>query len=172
MEKDQDYKMGRTSSEHIDDLMLKIEVSLDDMNPEFFGYIMDELYSLGVNDVYIQQVIMKKNRPGQILNILCQEEIKDKIIKFLFMETTTLGIRYAPYMVHRLERKFISVKTNWGNIDVKLGILSGEIVQISPEYTQCEVIARENKIPLKIVYDVAKEMGYQAVNKRNTDNLV
>lgn len=171
MEKDLNFKMGRISSEHIDELMLKIEVSLDDMNPEFYGYIIDQLYNLGVNDVYIQQVIMKKNRPGQILNILCQQEIKDEIIKFLFMETTTLGVRYTPYTVHRLERTFISVKTNWGNIDVKLGILSGEVVQISPEYSQCEIIARRNKVPLKKVYDVAKEMAYKIVNTRNDDSL-
>ncbi len=164
MEKDKEFKMGRMTSEHVDNLMLKIEVSLDDMNPEFYGYIMDELFNLGINDVYIQQVIMKKNRPGQILNILCQEEIKDEVVNFLFKETTTLGIRYTPYTVYRLERKFISVKTEWGNIDVKLGVLGGEVVQISPEYSQCEVIARQNKIPLKKVYDIAKEKGYQVVN--------
>ena len=145
MMKNDEFIMGRTTSEHIDNLMLKIEVSLDDMNPEFYGYIFEGLFNLGANDVYIQQVIMKNNRPGQILNVLIQHEIKDLVVNFIFRETTTLGIRYTPYTVHRLERNFISVTTEWGDIDVKIGIFQGDIVQVSPEYKQCELIAKKIK---------------------------
>lgn len=146
--------------EHIDDQMLKIEVTLDDMNPEFYGYIMDELFKLGVNDVYIDQIIMKKNRPGQVLNVLCSKKIKDEIVSFLFKETTTLGIRYTPYTVHRLERDFVAIQTEWGTIDVKIGIYKGEIVQIAPEYDQCVKIARLKNVPVKYVYESTKTKAF------------
>lgn len=147
--------------EHIDDKMVKLEVNLDDMNPEFYGYILDKLFELGVNDAYIEQIIMKKNRPGQVLNVLCSTQSKDSIISFLFAETTTLGVRYTPYVVHRLEREFILVKTDWGEVTVKVGYHNGEIVQIAPEYDECVEIAKKHNIPLKFVYDTVKSKGYE-----------
>ncbi|WP_255421834.1 nickel insertion protein [Tepidibacillus sp. HK-1] len=153
--------MKNNLNEHIDKQMVKIEVSLDDMNPEFYGYIMEQLFSMGVNDVYIVQVIMKKNRPGQVLHILCREEIREKVMDFLFLETTTLGIRYTPYTVHRLERTFIEVETEWGKCTVKIGKREGKIVQIAPEYEECVRLAKEHQVPIKWVYDLVKEKGYQ-----------
>lgn len=160
-DKQQNFLVGREQSEHIDQQMVKIEVSIDDMNPEFYGYQTEQLFDIGANDVYIEQVIMKKNRPAQVLNILCQEEIKDRIVSFLFKETTTLGIRYTPYTVHRLEREFISVNTEWGKTKIKVGRYRGEVVQFAPEYEQCVDIAKKYKLPLKFVYDTVKEKGYQ-----------
>lgn len=160
-----DKNFSENFLEHIDDRMLKIEVTLDDMNPEFYGYIMDKLLELGANDVYIEQIIMKKNRPGQVLNVLCSKEIKDEVVSFLFKETTTLGIRYTPYTVHRLERDFAAIETKWGSVDVKIGIFKGEIVQIAPEYDQCVKIAKLNKVPLKFVYESAKAKAYSKLLK-------
>lgn len=154
--------------EHIDDKMVKLEVNLDDMNPEFYGYILDNLFELGVNDAYIVQVIMKKNRPGQVLNILCTEQIKDSVISFLFKETTTLGVRYTPYIVHRLEREFIKVNTEWGEAIIKVGYHQGVIVQIAPEYDKCIEIAKKYDVPLKLVYDSIKSKGYDQLNIRGT----
>lgn len=151
-EMDKKGTLGRNNTEHLDYKMIKMEISLDDMNPEFYGYIIEKLFDLGVNDAYVDQVIMKKNRPGQILHILLQEEIKEKITTFLFEETTTLGIRYSPVTVHRLEREFISVETKWGRIQVKVGKHKGRVVQYAPEYRQCIDIAKKHNIPLKEVY--------------------
>ncbi|MFV9511584.1 nickel insertion protein [Tepidibacillus sp. LV47] len=158
--------MKNHSSEHIDDQMIKIEVTIDDMNPEFYGYIMEGLFALGVNDVYIQPVIMKKNRPGQVLNVLCSNKMREKVIDFLFQETTTLGIRYTPYTVYRLEREFIKVETKWGECTVKIGKRQGKVVQVAPEYEKCVALAKENQVPLKWVYDQAKEKGYQWVKEQ------
>ncbi|TCS83096.1 nickel insertion protein [Tepidibacillus fermentans] len=158
--------MKYNSDEHIDDQMIKIEVSLDDMNPEFYGYLMEQLFKFGVNDVYIVQVIMKKNRPGQVLHVLCREEIREKVMDFIFQETTTLGIRYTPYTVHRLEREFIEVETEWGKCTVKIGKRAGKIVQFAPEYEDCMQLAKEHQVPLKWVYDQAKEKGYQWLNEQ------
>jgi len=151
--------------EHIDDKMVKLEVNLDDMNPEFYGYVLDNLFELGVNDAYIEQVIMKKNRPGQVLNVLCSEQNKDRIISFLFAETTTLGVRYTSYIVHRLEREFMQVNTDWGQATVKVGYHNGGIVQVAPEYDECVEIAKKYGVPLKLVYDTIKTKGYEKVKQ-------
>lgn len=138
--------------EHIDENMIKIEVNLDDISSEWLGFVMDKLFEQGANDVYYSSIHMKKNRPGILLQILCQVHRLDEMKNILFNETTTLGIRYYPLQVHRLGRRFISVSTKWGNITVKEGIFNGDVVQRSPEYEECRKIALQNQVPLKMVY--------------------
>jgi len=151
------------NKEHVDEQISMVEATIDDMNPEFYGYIMGQLFDLGANDVYIEQVLMKKNRPGQVLHVICSEEIREKIMDLLFLETTTLGVRYTPYIVHRLEREWIEVKTVWGECRVKVGKRKGNVVQISPEYEDCVKLAKKNQVPLKMVYDQAKRLGVELI---------
>ncbi|MED4205987.1 nickel insertion protein [Neobacillus mesonae] len=141
------------NGEHIDDQMVKIEVNLDDIPGEWLGYVMDLLFEAGANDVFYTPIYMKKNRPGILLQLLCSLENLNKMKEILFRETTTLGVRYYPLTVHRLERKFLKVATEWGAITVKQGMLNGQIVQTAPEFEECKQIARTHSIPLKKVYE-------------------
>lgn len=139
--------------EHTDDQMMKVEVNLDDISGEWLGYVMDILLEAGANDVFYTPIYMKKNRPGILLQLLCAQEDLNKIQKILIQETTTLGIRYYPLTVHRMERKFIQVETEWGPVRVKQGISDGEIFQSSPEFEDCKALARLHHIPLKKIYE-------------------
>ena len=79
--------------------------------------------------------------------------------QILFTETTTLGVRYYPLSVHRLERRFRTVTINWGTVTVKEGIYEGQVIQSSPEFEECKKIAEYHSIPLKKVYEhVWKEL--------------
>ncbi len=138
--------------EHVDDDMMKVEVNLDDIAGEIMGYVMDQLFEAGANDVFYTPIYMKKNRPGVMVQLLCDKQKLDKIKDVLFRETTTLGIRYYPVSVHRLERRFSHVTTKWGEVSVKQGTYQGEAVQASPEYEDCKRIASEHNVPLKEVY--------------------
>ncbi len=162
---DQHYKKGRSNLEHTDRAMWKIEVSLDDMNPEFFTYICLKLEEIGVNEYYLQAVYMKKNRPGQILSVICQDSVREEVVELLFTETTTLGVRYTPYNVERLAREYLSVMTEWGEVLVKIGIRNGQIVQFSPEYEECAAIAQKEKVALKNVYAQARAIAYRHLKK-------
>ncbi|MCF3944236.1 nickel insertion protein [Oceanobacillus alkalisoli] len=140
------------NEEHIDDNMFKMEVNLDDVPGEWLGYVMDRLFAAGANDCIYSPIYMKKNRPGILLQLLCSEEKLEKMKEILLTETTTLGIRYYPITVHRMERQFIKVETEWGPITVKQGLRNGEVFQSSPEYEECKEIAEKHQIPLKHVY--------------------
>lgn len=140
------------NEEHIDESMVKMEVNLDDISGEVLGYVMDLLFEAGANDVYYTPIFMKKNRPGVLLQILCSKKSLNKMKEILFKETTTLGVRYYPLTVHRMERTFTKVETKWGAVTVKLGIFNGEIVQRSPEYEECKKLAETHNLPLKKIY--------------------
>lgn len=139
--------------EHLDDQMFKMEVNLDDIPGEWLGYVMDLLFEAGANDVFYTPIYMKKNRPGILLQLLCSYKNVNKMKEILFKETTTLGLRYYPLTVHRLERMYRSVTIKWGTVTVKEGILNGQVVQRAPEFEECKSLARLHNVPLKKVYE-------------------
>lgn len=146
--------------EHLDDGMIKIEVNLDDIPGEWLGNVMDLLFDAGANDVFYTPIYMKKNRPGVLLQLLCSAQKLEKMKEILFTETTTLGVRYYPLTVHRLERNFTKVETEWGSITVKEGVFNGQVVQRAPEFEECKKISREQNVPLKKVYEqVWRKLG-------------
>ncbi|MEI3605245.1 nickel insertion protein [Pseudogracilibacillus sp. SE30717A] len=138
--------------EHIDTNMVKLEVNLDDISGEVLGYVMDLLFEAGANDVYYTPIYMKKNRPGILLQLLCSQNVLEKMKRILFTETTTLGVRYYPLTVHRMERTYTKINTEWGKVTVKLGLLHGKVVQRSPEYEDCKSLAEKHQIPLKTIF--------------------
>ncbi|WP_152655470.1 nickel insertion protein [Oceanobacillus sp. CFH 90083] len=142
------------NNEHIDDNMIKVEVNLDDISGEWLGFVMDRLFEAGANDVFYTPIYMKKNRPGILLQLLCSNQALSEMKDILLQETTTLGIRYYPITVHRMERRFIKVDTEWGPVTVKQGISKGKVFQSSPEYEDCKNIADKHHIPLKQVYEM------------------
>lgn len=150
--------------EHIDSRMIKIEVNLDDMPGEWMGHLINKLLSLGANDVYYTPIYMKKNRPGILLSVLVAEDKSDQIKDTIFQETTTFGLRYSTWNVHRLGRKFIKVNTQWGLVTVKAAVRNGQLSQISPEYEECKRIAEKENIPLKHVYhEVYCQIGKESL---------
>lgn len=146
----------RHEKEHLDENMVMIQANLDDMNPEFTSYVTERLFEQGANDVYWIPIIMKKGRPGIMLNVLTSREKLEELENVIFAETTTLGLRYVAAACHRLGRTFVEVETPWGNVSVKAGIQNGRIVQYSPEFSRCEALAKQHNVPLKGVYEAAR----------------
>ena len=130
-----------------------IETNIDDMNPEIFGFLMDRLFEDGALDVYWIPVFMKKNRPGTMIQVLCPEYCRDKVIRRILSESTSIGLRY--YYVKRVElkRESIEINTPYGMARVKQVINPDQSVRIVPEYEVCKKIAVENNIPVREVYE-------------------
>lgn len=147
------------NGEHIDHEMIKMEVNFDDISGEWLGYVMDLLFEHGALDVFYTSIYMKKNRPGTMLQLLCSQDRLDKMKEIIFSETTTLGIRYYPLTVHRLERSLEKVSTEWGMVTVKRGKYGGITVQSAPEFEECKRIAKLHNIPLKQVYEQVLKQG-------------
>lgn len=132
---------------------IQIECNIDDMNPEFFEYISDKLFIAGASDVFFSNIIMKKGRPGILLNVLCEKEIADSVKNIIFAESTSLGIRTFPFRKDTLVRNFETMKTIYGELTVKRSYYNGKEVSCKPEYEECKRIAIDKQIPLKEVYN-------------------
>jgi uncharacterized protein (TIGR00299 family) protein len=135
---------------------LMMEANIDDMNPEFYDYLMTGLLEAGAMDVFLQTIQMKKGRPAITLCVLMRPEDENKFRRQVFTETTTLGLRIYPVTKHMLPCEIITVATSLGNAKVKIARQEGKICNVAPEYEDCRRLAQENKLPLKAVYDVVR----------------
>lgn len=137
-----------------------LETNIDDMNPEFYEYIIAKLIKSGAREAFIQPVIMKKSRIGTLLNVICDEHLINKLMDIIFSETTTFGIRINRVCRVEIERKIKKVKTKYGIVHVNIGIYKGKIKTIAPEYEDYKKIAEKRNIPIKRVYEeIKKEIG-------------
>ena len=139
-----------------DERLWMLETNLDDASPQILGHVMDRVLELGALDCFFTPVQMKKNRPGVLLSVLCGRDEKEAVMKLLFTETTTLGVRSSEVARRALQRSVVRVETQYGPINVKVAHLDGRIVNEMPEFEQCRQAAIKANVPLKIVEDAAR----------------
>lgn len=128
-----------------------LECNIDDMTGETLGYVMEQLLEIGALDVYYQPVYMKKNRPGIVINLLCEISDETDCLNTLFRETTTLGVRRNIVQRVCLPREIETISTRFGDVRVKVSEWDGHF-RAEPEYEDCRRIAIELDIPLREVY--------------------
>ena len=148
--------LGETEGHATDERLWMLETNLDDASPQIIGHVMDRVLDLGALDCFLTPVQMKKNRPGVLLSVLCGPDEKEAVMKLLFMETTTLGVRSYEVSRRALQRSVVRVETQYGAIDVKVGHLDGRVVNEMPEFDQCREAAAKANVPLKVVEDAAR----------------
>jgi uncharacterized protein (DUF111 family) len=132
-----------------------LETTIDDMNPELYGYVLEQLFAEGALDAYLAPVIMKKNRPGVVLSVLCHPDHTSRLRDLLFVETTTLGIRTQRVARHRLQRQTETVTTPYGAVRVKVARWGEGSSKAAPEYEDCRAAAQAHGVPLRDVYSAA-----------------
>jgi len=152
---------GETTAETI----AVLEANLDDMNPQVFGYVMDRLLAEGALDAFGVPVQMKKNRPGTLLTVMCDPKDANKLTQLIFTETTTLGVRRREEVRRTLARRWQSVRTQWGEVRIKIASMNGAVTNYAPEYEDCRQIAAEHHVPLKTVMQEAARAYLGEVSK-------
>jgi uncharacterized protein (TIGR00299 family) protein len=133
--------------EYREENLVVLETNIDDMNPEIYEYVIEKLLKEGALDVYLTQILMKKTRPAVLLTVICEKESLEKMIRILFQETTTLGIRINNVRRIKLQREIFDLNTEFGKIKIKISEKG-----IKPEYEDCKKIAKKKNIPLREIY--------------------
>ncbi|MHB8733684.1 MAG: nickel pincer cofactor biosynthesis protein LarC [Terriglobales bacterium] len=124
-----------------------LEATVDDMNPEFFGHLVEQGLAAGALDVYAVPAQMKKSRPGLLLTLLARPADAARLTQLLLAETTTLGVRVQETERVVLERSWSQVATRFGAIRVKVAGNNAH-----PEFEDCRAAAQRHGVPLKQVY--------------------
>ena len=143
------------AGEHWDAPIAVIEANLDDMSPQIYGYFAEQALAAGALDIFSTAVQMKKNRPGQLVTLLCEPSNLKPLIDLIFRETTTIGIRTHEVRRQTLARESVPVETPLGTIRMKISRLNGTLLNAAPEYEDCRKIATQKGLPLKQVLSTA-----------------
>ena len=147
--------VGETASPAHAHRVVEITCEIDDMNPQLFGPLMDQLHRAGALDVFYAPVQMKKSRPGTLVTVLARPGDRERLSAILFAETTTIGVRYQEMVRECLDREIVSVDTPLGAIRFKIARRGGQVLNASPEFDDCARVAAERGLPVKTVQAVA-----------------
>jgi uncharacterized protein (TIGR00299 family) protein len=129
------------------DVVTVIESNIDDMNPQVYPYLLERLLESGALDAYIAPVTMKKGRPGMVISVIAPSGAVDELVKVIYRETTTIGVRFREMTRRKLPREEILVPSEFGPVRMKkIATLGG--VRIAPEYDEARRIAGESRLPL------------------------
>ncbi len=161
--------LGRATMAVIKERLLLFETSIDDMNPELYGHLMERLLDEGALDVNVLPAQMKKNRPGQLLRVLVSEGLRDTVLQILFHETTSLGIRIHEVDRYSLPRRTIRVQTSYGQLPVKVATNPQGDFTVAPEYDGCRRAARRHKVALRLVYEEAMCRAKERLSEEDTE---
>ena len=134
------------------DNLYQIETQIDDMTAETLAPIFNKLLSAGALDVYLTQILMKKQRPGFLLTVLSDFQNKENLEKIILNETTTFGVRSWKISRVCLDRKIEKFNSSLGTVKIKTGQL-GNIVKKMPEFDDCLKIAEKLDLPVREVYN-------------------
>ncbi len=151
------------------DVVYHISTNIDDMDPRVIGWLLEKEMEEGALDVYIEPVYMKKNRPGNVINVICNSDFVERAIELILTETTTLGVRIVPVQRFCLERRFEKVATEYGEVNVKLVVSGGKVMRANPEYEDCARIARESGVPIIKIIEESKKIA-DAIFVNNLEN--
>ncbi|HLI29807.1 MAG TPA: nickel pincer cofactor biosynthesis protein LarC [Terriglobia bacterium] len=145
-----------TPSATTDETIAVIQANVDDMSPQLFAYFMEQALAAGALDASCSPAQMKKNRPGLELTVLCAPENVERLAQVVFEQTTTLGLRIQEARRMVLERETISVETLYGTVRMKVARRNGRVMNVAPEYEDCQRLADEKSVPLKEVMIAAQ----------------
>jgi hypothetical protein len=142
--------MGRSLPASAAEVVL-LEANLDDMSPQLIEPLMSALFAAGAVDVWTTSILMKKGRPAWQVSALAPLERVGAIEQAFFRNSTTLGVRRARMERTVLSRSLANVKTRFGTVSVKLAADGASLLDASPEFDDCRLLADQAGVPVRTV---------------------
>lgn len=128
-----------------------VEATIDDMNPEWYEFLDEQMRAAGAVDVFLQSVIMKRMRPGTLVTVLCAPERTEAVCATLMMHSTTIGVRFLTQLRYCLSRRERMVATEFGEVRLKEVVLPSGERRWSAEYSSLSSAARAHSVSLREV---------------------
>jgi uncharacterized protein (TIGR00299 family) protein len=146
---------GKKEEFKVEKKVYAIEANIDDSNPQLLASFFDKAMKSGALDVFFTPVLMKKNRLATKLTVLAATDKIDFLIRTIFKETSSIGVRYYPVERRVLEREIKKVKILGEDIGIKISYLEGEVVNVQPEFLDCLKLAKKREQPVKEITQLA-----------------
>ncbi|MFC1855203.1 LarC family nickel insertion protein, partial [Thermodesulfobacteriota bacterium] len=130
--------------------LIMIETNIDDMSPQLFEPLFEALFACdGVLDAFTTPVMMKKSRPGFLLNVLIKGGRLDAVSRVIFENSTTIGMRYSYVDRVTLDRSIEKIDSEFGEFSIKIARSADKIVNVSLEYDEVKSSAKRLNMSVK-----------------------
>lgn len=137
--------------EHVKPQHVKIEANIDDMSPEAYEPLMQNLFKAGAQDVWITPIIMKKGRPAHMLAALCESSLEEDVANAILNQSTTIGLRVLPFTKRVLQREQIEVETSLGQVSIKVVVQPDGRKRGKPEHDDLVTLANRHDMDYRDV---------------------
>ncbi|WP_321287207.1 nickel pincer cofactor biosynthesis protein LarC [uncultured Sunxiuqinia sp.] len=135
-----------------------LESNIDDMNPEHYDFLLEQLFESGASDAWLVPMIMKKSRPAVLLSVLCKQELREKLKGLIFTFSTSIGIREYRVTKNMLRREESTIETSYGAVRIKQSFYNGKLVRTKPEFDDCKKLAIQHQLSIS---EIEKEVNKQ-----------
>lgn len=135
-----------------------LETNIDDASGEQLGYAIELLMKAGARDASAMPILMKKNRPAFLLQVICAEKEREMLENIIFHETTSIGLRKYREEREILPRHFEKITTPYGDVTCKTCMHHGTVFRY-PEYEDVARIARETGRSFTEIYGMIKNLS-------------
>jgi uncharacterized protein (TIGR00299 family) protein len=157
--------IGETDNEpngtHEIESLIILETNTDDVTPEVLAYTVATLMSAGANDAWVTPILMKKERHGHCLQVLCRPEAANEMRSIIARETGSLGIRSSVVQRFTSARHTVTVEVLGYSVDVKCNEH-----RVKAEFDHAARVARETGLPLREVMRLAEDAARALTTER------
>lgn len=132
---------------------VEITANIDDMTAEHLAFLCEKLREAGAVDVWMESLVMKKNRLGSKVSALVSPLLVTALREQFFTYSSTLGIREHRTYRHERPRQMESIDSIWGPVRRKLLSQEAEILPLSTkwEFDDLARISNETRLPLSTI---------------------
>ncbi len=141
-----------------------LATNLDDVTAEVVGHLLEQLLEAGADDAWVTPIVMKKNRPGYVLNVLTSVETRGQLEQLVFIETQTLGMRSWPVSKSVLPREFHEVRVRGSTVRIKTGPYG-----FKPEHDDLVAVAKKSGASLQRLAFEARQAYEHSPSDRQAD---
>ena len=147
-----------------------LETNVDDVSGEVIGYALEKLLAEGALDVSATPTLMKKGRPGFLIQVIAKPKDAKRLAHALMLQTGTLGVRVLP-RVHRyaLEREIKRVDLKLGRrkfkARVKVAREGEKLFGLAAEYEDAKTIAEKVGIPIREALRLVEKVAKRKITK-------
>lgn len=133
------------------DEVVVLETNLDDATGQEVGRLIERCLAAGALDALAIPVVMKKGRPGHVVQVLARPAEADAVEALLLSDSPTLGVRRRAAQRRILPRRSETVETSLGAVRVKVATLPDGSERLAPEFDDLAKLADEHRLALERV---------------------
>ncbi len=89
--------------------------------------------------------------------VIARPEDAEGLARQVLRESGTLGIRMRRQERLKAERRVEEIETPLGSVHIKLKLIGGEVIAVTPEYEDCRALAAQHHMPLESMMERVRE---------------